>query len=124
MPPTLRSLAMAELDWAEWKGEKQPSGAAQQIADVLSANKKTQPSEYLDQMHPLPNIQDIDIAHAMGLGKKTTANYCNSCTKGEPNKLRLPPSRSRWSKQAGIAREKTWRINSGQIFETREFNGS
>ena len=98
---------MAEFDWAEWKGEKQPSGAAQQIADVLSANKKTQPSEYLDQMHPLPNIQDIDIAHAMGLGKKTTANYCNSCTKGEPNKLRLPPSRSRWSKQAGIAREKT-----------------
>ena len=31
--------AMAELDWAEWKGEKQPSGA--QIADVLSANKNT-----------------------------------------------------------------------------------
>ena len=124
MPPTLRSLAMAELDWAEWKGEKQPSGAAQQIADVLSANKKTQPSEYLDQMHPLPNIQDIDIAHAMGLGKKRqpitailaqkvnqTNCDCRRADRGGRNKQGLPV-------------KKPWRINSDQIFETREFDGS
>ena len=115
---------MAELDWAEWKGEKQPSGAAQQIADVLSANKKTQPSEYLDQMHPLPKIQDIDIPHAMGLGKKRqpitailaqkvnqTNCDCRRADRGGRNKQGLPV-------------KKPWRINSDQIFETREFDGS
>lgn len=99
---------MAELDWAEWKGEKQPSGAAQQIADVLSANQKTQPSDVFRPNASATEHPKYRHCARHGAGKKkTTANYCNSCTKGESNKLRLPPSRSRWSKQAGIAREKT-----------------
>ena len=128
MPPTLRSLAMAELDWAEWKGEKQPSGAAPARLQMyylqikkhnrLTYNQTTciryrtsknstlrTPWSWEKKRQPITAI----------LAQKVNQTNCD---------CRLSPIEVVVETSRDCPWKKPWRINSDQIFETREFDGS